>query len=271
VVYGLVGLKTHSKTALVVREESDGIRRYWHVGTGNYNPKTAKLYEDVGLLSADPLLGADLTELFNLLTGYSRQVDYRKLLVAPITLRDRIIALIQREVAAPPGTGHIIMKMNALSDSAVIDALYAASAAGVKIELIVRGICCLRPGVAGLSDNIKVRSIVGRFLEHSRIFCFAHGEDGGPEYYIGSADMMPRNLDRRIEVIIPVEAPALRERLQHVLDLDLTDDVQAWTQTDAVWTRVPTVAAISEQRVLQDEALEQARRRREPDLTPVRP
>jgi polyphosphate kinase len=271
VVYGLVGLKTHSKTALVVREEADGIRRYWHVGTGNYNPKTAKLYEDVGLLSADPLLGADLTELFNFLTGYSRQVDYRKLLVAPLTLRDRIISLIEREVAAPAGTGHVIMKMNALSDSTVIDALYAASAAGVKIELIVRGICCLRPGVTGLSENIKVRSIVGRFLEHSRIFCFAHGPDGAPEYYIGSADMMPRNLDRRIEVIIPVEARELRERLQHILDLDLADDVQSWTQNDAVWSRVPTVAGISAQRVLQDEALEQARRRREPDaLTPVR-
>ena len=271
VVYGLVGLKTHSKTALVIREEADGIRRYWHVGTGNYNPKTARVYEDVGLLSADPLLGADLSELFNFLTGYSRQVDYRKILVAPLTLRDRIIALIEREVAAPAGTGHIIMKMNSLSDSAVIDALYAASGAGVKVDLIVRGICCLRPGVPGLSDNIAVRSIVGRFLEHSRIFCFANGPDGRPEYYIGSADMMPRNLDRRIEVIIPVEDPDNQKRLQEVLDLNLVDDTLAWRQDDAVWTRVPTVNGVSAQKALQELALERARRRREPDaLAPTR-
>ncbi|HWW52328.1 MAG TPA: RNA degradosome polyphosphate kinase [Acidimicrobiales bacterium] len=271
VVYGLVGLKTHSKTALVIREEADGIRRYWHVGTGNYNPKTARVYEDVGLLSADPLLGADLSELFNFLTGYSRQVDYRKILVAPLTLRDRIIDLIEREVAAPAGTGHIIMKMNSLSDSAVIDALYAASDAGVRVELIVRGICCVRPGVPGLSDNIVVRSIVGRFLEHSRIFCFANGPDGRSEYYIGSADMMPRNLDRRIEVIIPVEDPDNQSRLQEILDLNLADDTLAWQQDDAVWTRVPTVNGVSAQKALQELALERARRRREPDaLAPTR-
>jgi polyphosphate kinase len=271
VVYGLVGLKTHSKTALVIREEADGIRRYWHVGTGNYNPKTARVYEDVGLLSADPLLGADLSELFNFLTGYSRQVDYRKLLVAPLNLRERIIGLIEREVAAPAGGGHIIMKMNSLSDSAVIDALYAASSAGVKVELIVRGICCLRPGVPGLSDNVVVRSIVGRFLEHSRIFCFANGPDGLPEYYIGSADMMPRNLDRRIEVIIPVEAPDNQRRLQEILDLNLADDTLAWQQDDAVWTRVRTVKGLSAQKALQQLALERARRRREPDaLAPTR-
>ena len=271
VVYGLVGLKTHSKTALVIREEADGIRRYWHVGTGNYNPKTARVYEDVGLLSADPLLGADLSELFNFLTGYSRQVDYRKLLVAPLNLRERIIGLIEREVAAPAGSGHIIMKMNSLSDSAVIDALYAASSAGVKVELIVRGICCLRPGVPGLSDNIVVRSIVGRFLEHSRIFCFANGSDGRPEYYIGSADMMPRNLDRRIEVIIPVEDRDNQRRLQEILDLNLADDTLAWQQDDAVWTRVQTVKGRSAQKALQQLALERARRRREPDaLAPTR-
>ena len=271
VVYGLVGLKTHSKTALVVREESDGIRRYWHVGTGNYNPKTARAYEDVGLLSADPLLGADLSELFNFLTGYSRQVDYRKILVAPLTLRQRIIDLIQREIAAPAGQGHIIMKLNSLSDSDVIDALYAASAAGVKVELVVRGICCLRPGVPGLSDNISVRSIVGRFLEHSRIFCFANGAEGRPEYYIGSADMMPRNLDRRIEVVIPVEAEDNQARLQEILDLNLADDCLSWEQHDAAWTRVPTTKTVSAQRALEELALDRARRRRDPDaLAPSR-
>jgi polyphosphate kinase len=272
VVYGLVGLKTHSKTALVVRDEPDGIRRYCHVGTGNYNPKTARAYEDVGLLSADPDLGADLTDLFNFLTGYSRQVAYRKLLVAPLTLRDRVIDLIEQEVAAPKGTGHIIMKMNSLSDSVVIDALYAASAAGVRVELIIRGICCLRPGVAGLSDNIAVRSVVGRFLEHSRIFHFAHGAGGQGAYYIGSADMMPRNLDRRIEVIIPVEDPELQARLAEILDLTLADDVQSWELgPEATWRRVPAGKGLCAQRVLQELALERARRRREPDaLGPVR-
>jgi polyphosphate kinase len=272
VVYGLVGLKTHSKTALVVREEADGIRRYCHVGTGNYNPKTARAYEDVGLLSADPQLGADLTELFNFLTGYSRQVVYRKLLVAPLTLRDRVLELIASEAAAPPGTGHLVMKMNSLSDPAVIDALYAASNAGVRIELIVRGICCLRPGVQGLSENITVRSIVGRFLEHSRIFRFAHGTSGGHEYYIGSADLMPRNLDRRIEVMIPVDDPELQTRLDEILELTLADDTQAWALGgDATWTRVPTVAGICVQKALQEHALERSRRRREPDALTVRP
>jgi polyphosphate kinase len=273
VVYGLVGLKTHSKTALVVRDEPEGIRRYCHVGTGNYNPKTARAYEDVGLLSADPELGADLTELFNFLTGYSRQVAYRKILVAPLTLRDRVVELIGREAAAPDGTGHIIMKMNSLSDPAVIDALYAASAAGVRVELIIRGICCLRPGVPGLSDNITVRSVVGRFLEHSRIFHFAHGVEGAEgAYLIGSADMMPRNLDRRIEVIIPVEVPELQARLAEILELVLADDVQSWELgPEAVWRRVATGKGVCAHRVLQELALERARRRREPDaLTPAR-
>jgi polyphosphate kinase len=270
VVYGLVGLKTHCKTALVVREEEAGIRRYCHIGTGNYNPKTARAYEDLGLLSADPDLGADLTELFNFLTGYSRQVAYRKVMIAPLMLRDRVIDLIRAEAAT--GEGHLIMKINSLSDPAVIDALYDASRAGVRVELIVRSICCLRPQVPGLSDNITVRSIVGRFLEHSRIFYFAHGETGTPEYHIGSADMMPRNLDRRVEVMIPVTDPELRARLNEILELDLADDVQAWVmRQDASWARVPTVVGLSAQRALQELALERSRRRREPDaLTPAR-
>ena len=273
VVYGLVGLKTHSKVALVVRQEADGIRRYWHVGTGNYNPRTARAYEDIGLLSADPVVGADLADLFNFLTGYSRQVTYRSVMVAPLSLREHVLELIRGEMAAPPGTGHIVMKMNSLSDSAVIDAMYAASQAGVRIELVIRGICCLRPAVPGLSDNITVRSLVGRFLEHSRIFFFAHADAGGPGYYIGSADMMPRNLDRRIEVMIPVADPELRGRLQEILDLDLRDDSQSWAmREDATWTRVATIRGVSAQRALQELALERARRRREPDaLSPPRP
>jgi polyphosphate kinase len=264
VVYGLVGLKTHSKCALVVRQESDGIRRYLHLGTGNYNPKTAMVYEDLGLLSSDPGLGADLTELFNYLTGYSRQTAYRKLLVAPLSMRDGMIARIDREAEAPPGTGHIIMKMNSLSDPDVIDALYRASAADVRVELVVRGICCLRAGVPGLSDNITVRSIVGRFLEHSRIYHFANGPDG-PEVLLGSADLMPRNLDRRVEVVFPVSAPDLVARLQEILRLGLADDTEAWElRPDGTWTRVPTVLGVSAQHALRANALERAGRREEP-------
>jgi len=259
VVYGLVGLKTHSKCALVVRQESDGIRRYFHLGTGNYNPKTAMAYEDCGLLSSDPELGADLTDLFNYLTGYSRQTDYRRLFVAPVSLRNRVIGLIEREARAPAGTGHVVMKMNSLSDPAIIDALYAASAAGVQVELIIRGICCLRSGVPGLSDNITVRSIVGQFLEHSRIFSFANGPDG-PEYYLGSADLMPRNLDRRVEVVFPVDDPALRARIKEVLDLLLRDDTEAWSlQPDGAWVRVPTVHGHHAQEELRKLALARAR------------
>jgi len=258
VVYGLVGLKTHSKCALVVRQEADGIRRYLHLGTGNYNAKTAMAYEDLGLLSCDPALGADLTELFNYLTGYSRQTGYRKLLVAPVTMRDRIIDLIHREMEAPPGTGHIIMKMNSLSDPDTIDALYAASSAGVRVDLIVRGICCLRAGVPGMSDNIKVRSIVGRFLEHSRIYRFGHGGDGA-EVLLGSADLMPRNLDRRVEVLFPVSSAALLARLEAILALNLADDTEAWElQPDGTWARVPTVRGINAQEALRANALVRA-------------
>jgi len=263
VVYGLVGLKTHSKCALVVRQEADGIRRYLHLGTGNYNPKTARNYEDLGLLSSDPDLGADLTELFNFLTGYSRQTSYRKLFVAPLSLRDRVVALIEREMAAPPGTGHVIMKMNSLSDPVIIDALYAASAAGVRVQLVIRGICCLRAAVPGLSENITVRSLVGRFLEHSRIYYFAHGPDG-PEYYLGSADLMPRNLDRRVEVVFPIEAKELTRRVQHMLDVTLADDSQAWElMPDSSWVRVPTVKGVNAQEALREDALVRGRRRRD--------
>jgi polyphosphate kinase len=233
VVYGLVGLKTHSKTALVVRQEDDGIRRYAHIGTGNYNPKTARLYEDIGLLTADGDLGADLTDLFNFLTGYSRQTRYRKLLVAPIDLRHRVLELIEAETARGP-EGRIILKMNGLDDPPIIDALYAASQAGVPIDLIIRSICCLRPGVAGLSETVRVRSIVGRYLEHSRIFCFGARERR--RYYIGSADLRARNLDRRIEVVVPVEAPPLQARLQEILDANLDDETLAWElEADGTW------------------------------------
>jgi polyphosphate kinase len=238
VAYGLVGLKTHSKTALVVRREHGGIRRYVHIGTGNYNAKTARLYTDIGLLSCDEDLGADLTDLFNSLTGYARGSRYRKILVAPNALRDKTIEMIERtaERHTARRPGRIILQMNALVDAACIRALYAASQAGVEIDLIVRGICRLRPGVPGVSDHIRVRSIVGRFLEHSRIWTFAGGRRR--EYYIGSADLMPRNLDLRVEVVTPVTDPDLTGRLQEILDVMLADNVQAWELSeDGSWHR----------------------------------
>ena len=234
VVYGLVGLKTHTKIVMVVRREDGCIRRYVHIGTGNYNPKTAGLYTDVGLLSCREDLGSDLTDLFNYLTGYSRQVSYRKLLVAPVNMRDRFLALIRREVEfcrlnAETGSGscgRIVAKMNALVDPQIIVALYEASQAGVKIDLIIRGICCLRPGVEGVSENIKVISIIGRFLEHSRMFYFFNG--GNEEVYIGSADWMQRNLTRRVEAIVQVEDPTILMELQEILGVMLADNRQAW-------------------------------------------
>src|SRR4051812_7406514 len=246
VVYGLVGLKTHTKTVLVVRDEPEGIRRYVHVGTGNYNSTTAKLYEDIGLFTADDDIGADLTLLFNYLTGYGRNLRYDKLLTAPHTLRPRLTELIFNEIHAEkerPGSGHIRLKINSLVDPDMTEALYAASQAGVQIDLIVRGICCLRPGVPGLSDNIRVRSIVGRYLEHSRIFEFANG-NGSDEaaYYIGSADWMPRNLDRRVEAVVEVDDRSLQARLREILEVNLADDVLAWTLgPHGDWARVPTV------------------------------
>ena len=228
VAYGLPGLKTHAKVALVVRREADGIRRYVHIGTGNYNTKTARTYTDLGLFTASPSIGADLSDLFNSLTGFSRQRVYRKLLVAPGNMRDRFLELIANETAAAREgrPARIVAKMNALVDPGLIGALYEASQAGVEIDLIVRGICCLRPGVPGVSDRIRVLSIVGRFLEHSRLFYFANDTDGS--YFIGSADWMPRNLDRRVEAITPVEDKALHPRLRALLDICLADNRQAW-------------------------------------------
>ena len=259
----MVGLKTHAKAALVVREEDDGIRRYCHVGTGNYNSRTARVYEDFGLLSADPDLGADLTELFNFLTGYSRQLGFRKILLAPVSLRNDIIALID-EQASLGARGHIVMKVNNLADQPIIDALYRASTAGVPVELIVRSVCCLVPGVAGVSETIRVRSIVGRYLEHSRVFVFG---PPGPDakYFIGSSDLMPGNLDRRIEAVTPVETLDLKARLQEVIDIDLADDVLTWRLgADGVWER-SAEDGTSSQRRLQELALVRARRRRDPE------
>ena len=267
VVYGVIGLKTHSKTALVMRQEDDGIRRYAHIGTGNYNSKTARLYEDVGLLTADPNLGADLTDLFNFLTGYSRQSRYRKMLVAPFGLRTRMLELIRAEAERGP-EGCIVLKMNGLDDPPIIDALYEASQAGVPIDLITRSICCLRPGVEGLSETITVRSIVGRYLEHSRIFRFGSGDRSA--FYIGSADLRARNLDRRIEVVVPVEDPSLKLRLQEVLDANLQDRTLAWSlDADGVWHAPaggdPSTSAHAR---LHDAALRRSRPRLEPEDMP---
>jgi polyphosphate kinase len=239
VTYGLIGLKVHSKATLVVRDEPDGMRRYCHVGTGNYNSKTARVYEDLGLLTCDPAIGTDLTQLFNELTGYGRNINYQRLLVAPRLMRDALNDLIQGEIDAGPGQGRITMKMNSLVDPGMIDELYRASQAGVEIDLVVRGICCLTPGVPGLSETIRVRSIVGRYLEHSRIYRFHNGlGTGHPLHLMGSADLMPRNLDRRVEVLTPVSDIGLQERLDELLDLQLRDDVLAWTLgSDGRWTR----------------------------------
>ena len=238
VAYGLPGLKTHAKVALVVRREPDGIRRYVHLSTGNYNGKTARIYTDIGLFTCAENVGADVSDLFNLLTGFSRQRVYRRLIVAPAAMRERVVQLIAREAAnAREGKpARIIAKMNALVDKETIDALYDASQAGVSIDLIIRGICCLRPGVPGVSDNIRVVSIIGRFLEHSRIWHFANGTS--PEYYIASADWMPRNFSRRVEMAIPVDDPALHVRLASLLDTCLADDRQAWElSSDGAYAR----------------------------------
>ena len=230
VAYGLTGLKTHCKATLVVRREPDGLRRYVHLATGNYNASTARIYEDLGLLSAREDLGSDVSELFNVLTGYAEQDRFRKLWVAPVGLRERFLAAIAREVAAHEkhGGGHLIFKMNALVDRELIAALYAAAQAGVKIDLIVRGVCCLRPGVPGWSETIRVVSVVGRFLEHSRIYWFRHDGGGEDALYLGSADLMERNLDRRVEVVFPVEDAALKADLRDaVLPAYLRDTVNA--------------------------------------------
>ena len=228
VAYGVVGLKTHAKVALVVRQERDGLRCYTHIATGNYNPETAKLYTDLGMFTCREDIAEDVMQLFNMLTGYVHQPRFKKLLVAPINMRQRFLELIEREVAhhkAGRG-GHIVAKMNSLEDKQICQALYEASAAGVQIDLIVRGICRLRPGLPGRSETIRVLSIVGRFLEHARIFTFANA--GKPEYFIGSADWMARNLDGRVEAIVPVEEPRLQEELKTILDIQLADNVKAW-------------------------------------------
>ncbi len=226
VTYGLVGLKTHTKTTLIVRQEGGRMKRYGHIGTGNYNSKTARIYEDFGLFTADPDIGADLTELFNTLTGYSARQNYRKLVVAPQGVRESILQLIDIETSQPDG--HIVMKMNSLVDPRIIEALYGASRSGTRVDLIIRGICCLVPGVEGVSENISVRSIVGRYLEHSRVYRFG-SPDRGFNYLIGSADMMPRNLDGRVEALVPVTAPHCVRRLNESIDVYLSDDRLAWT------------------------------------------
>ena len=239
VVYGVVGLKTHCKLCMVVRREEDGLRRYVHVGTGNYNPTTARTYEDIGLLTADKDLGDDVGDLFNYLTGYSRRSSYDSLIVAPHEMRKRMVSLIEREtrMAGQGKPARIIFKLNNLVDEAIIDALYAASDAGVTVDLLARSICCLRPGVPGLSENIRVQSIVGRFLEHSRIYYFANG--GADDIYMGSADMMHRNLDRRVEVLVRPQAKKLKRRLFEILELGLADNTGAWSLgADGDWQRV---------------------------------
>jgi polyphosphate kinase len=239
VAYGLPGLKTHCKAALVVRREGRGLRSYAHVGTGNYNPKTARVYTDLGLFTDDTALTADVTDLFNVLTGVARKDAYRRLLVAPVTLRSGIRRLIQEETERQRthGDGRIVMKINSIVDPAIIEALYGASQAGVPIELIVRGMCSLVPGKAGASETIHVRSVVGRFLEHSRIFCFGQGDR--ERFLIGSADMMERNLDRRVEALVPVEDASLQDRLRTILEVMLRDDRRAWTlDAEGAWHRV---------------------------------
>ncbi|MEO5723287.1 MAG: polyphosphate kinase 1, partial [Ilumatobacteraceae bacterium] len=237
VVYGLVGLKTHAKCTLVVRNDDDGLRRYCHIGTGNYNSRTARLYEDVGFITCDPAIGADVTQLFNHLTGYSRAYSYETLLVAPRDMRNQLVDLIEQE-AAHGTEGHITAKLNSLADPEMVEALYRASQAGTQVDLLIRGICVLRPGVPGLSERIRVRSVLGRYLEHSRVMRFAHGEGEDPLFLIGSADWMPRNLDRRVEVMVPVTHPKHQAWLDQVLEFEFADDVVCFElDSERVWHR----------------------------------
>jgi polyphosphate kinase len=248
VVYGLVGLKTHAKLMLVVRQEGAGVVRYAHIGTGNYNAATAGMFEDIALFTADPDVTADIAELFNYLTGYSRQTKYRKLLVAPTTLRSGMLKLIQHEALKPDG--RIVIKVNNLVDPEVIDALYRASQAGVRIDLIVRGICCLKPGVPGLSEGIRVRSLIGQYLEHSRIFAFGGGP--GRHVLIGSSDLMPRNLDRRVEAVVRVADPDLMKEVEQFLELELADDMLAWELAeDGAWSKVAASRGANTQELMQ--------------------
>jgi polyphosphate kinase len=238
VVYGLPNLKTHAKCILIVRREGDGVRHYVHVGTGNYHPKTARLYTDFGLLTCDEEIGADVADMFNQLTGFARPGAFRRVLVAPAHMRDGIIEEIERTIAARQAgrSARIAMKMNSLVDKRCIRALYRASQAGVEVDLNIRGICCLRPGVEGVSDTIRVVSVVGRFLEHSRIYAFER--DGEWTVYIGSADLMPRNLDTRVELVAPIRDEALRAELLDTLERCMADDTNAWTlDADGAWQR----------------------------------
>jgi len=258
VIYGLMGLKTHAKTTLVVRQDGEAVRLYCHVGTGNYNPKTARIYEDLGMLSSRPALGADVTRFFNYITGFSQPPRYQELVTSPGGIRDRVIDCIDEQAMFGPD-GRIVIKVNGLDDVAVMEALYRASQAGVPIDLIIRGICCLRPGVPGLSETIHVRSIVGRFLEHSRILRFGGGANGPANYYIGSADLRRRNLDRRVEAMIPVADPAAVTQLEEILQLNLADDTESWS-LDALghWHRIPKVVGVNTQKSLQAAALERS-------------
>ncbi|MEW2397888.1 RNA degradosome polyphosphate kinase [Streptomyces sp. NPDC046862] len=268
VVYGLVGLKTHCKLSLVVRQEGDTLVRYSHVGTGNYHPKTARLYEDLGLLTADPQVGADLSDLFNRLSGYSRRETYRRLLVAPKSLRDGLVSRIHKEIQHHRSgrPAYVRIKVNSMVDEALIDALYRASQEGVPVDVWVRGICAVRPGVPGLSENIRVRSVLGRFLEHSRVFAFGNG--GEPEVWIGSADMMHRNLDRRIEALVRVKDPAHRASLNRFLETGMSDATSSWhLGPDGEWTRHATDGEGQPLRNVQ-EMLIDARRRRRGNATP---
>jgi polyphosphate kinase len=263
VVYGLVGLKTHCKTCLVVRQEKGQLRRYTHLGTGNYNPKTARTYEDLGLLTADPDVGGDLTDLFNTLTGYSRQTHYRTLMVAPHSVREGLVERIDAEAAhALAGRpARVRIKANSIVDERTVDALYRASRAGVPVDLIVRGICSLRPGVPGLSDNVHVRSVLGRFLEHSRVMVFGEGERA--EVWMGSPDLMHRNLDRRVETLVRVQDPTVQAQLVDLLERSLAPDVRRWELgADGCWERLPAPGAPS--RDLQAELLRRSSSRSEP-------
>ncbi|WP_326600607.1 RNA degradosome polyphosphate kinase [Streptomyces sp. NBC_01803] len=263
VVYGLVGLKTHCKLSLVVRQEGEDLRRYAHVGTGNYHPKTARFYEDIGLLTADPAVGADLSDLFNRLSGYSRRDNYRRLLVAPRSLRDGLVTRVRREIehhrAGRPA--FVRIKVNSIVDETVIDALYRASQAGVPVDIWVRGICAVRPGVPGLSENIRVRSVLGRFLEHSRVYTFGNG--GENEVWLGSADLMHRNLDRRIEVLVRVADPAHRSSITRLLATGTADSTASWhLGPDGAWTRHAVDAEGKPLRNVQETLIESRRKRR---------
>ena len=272
VIYGLVGLKTHSKITLVVRREEDGIRRYVHLGTGNYNDATAKLYTDVGIMTCREAIGEDATAVFNMLSGYSEPLSWNRLSLAPLWLKDRFLYLIGREArnARAGEKGHIIAKMNSLCDKDIIAALYEAAAAGVKIELIVRGICCLKVGIPGVSENISVRSIVGNFLEHGRIFYFEN--NGDCEVYCSSADWMPRNLERRVEILFPVEDPLLREKLIHILEVQLQDTMKAQVLLpDGSYEKVDRRGkeAVTSQEIFCREAMEAARAKEETEPSRV--